>query len=281
LNYGIQSVAWGGNIWVAVGWGASSGVIYSYDGVNWTNSSSAYGLGMGSASCVAWNGSMWLVGGNSTFIYSSDGITWGLAASTVLQITAIASNGNMWIWGSNGAGATMVSYSYDGFNWTSSSSAASLLSSINGQVNNILWSGTRWVLTSYSLANPIIYSNDGINWTAATSFFSGANYVYGLAWNGSTWIAGGVDNNVGVAVSTDGIKWAKNSLVDASFFVQGVATIIFGSRNVLPIQPVRPGVISYIPATSGNWVSPVPRTLTAAIDRIAAAVSTLRTSAIP
>jgi hypothetical protein len=226
---------------------------------------------------------MWLVGTASfTIIYSVDGITWGTAvANTTLQVTAIASNGRMWIWGSNGAGATMVSYSFDGFNWTSSSSAASLLSSINGQVNNILWSGTRWVLTSYSLANPIIYSNDGINWTAATSFFSTYNYVYGLAWNGSTWIAGGVDNNVGVAVSADGITWGRHTLVDSSFFVQGVATIIFGSRNVLPIQSVRPGVISYIPATSGNWVSPAPRTLTAAIDRIAAAVSTLRTSAIP
>ena len=137
------------------------------------------------------------------------------------------------------------------------------------------------MLTSYTLSNPIIYSNDGITWSAATSFFSGYNYVKGLAWNGSTWIAGGVDNNAGVAVSTDGIKWARHTLVDPSFFVQGVASIVFGSRNVLPIQSVRPGIISYIPATSGNWVSPAPRTLTAAIDRIAAAVSTLRTSAIP
>jgi len=282
LNTYIQNVAWGGNIWVAVGQGTSSSTIYSYNGLNWTNSTSAYNLSS-TMTCVAWNGSMWLIGTAAfTIIYSTDGITWGLAvANTTLMVSAIASNGSMWVWGSNGTGATVVSYSFDGFNWTSSSSAASLLSANTFEVNNILWSGTRWVLTSYSLANPIIYSNDGINWTAATSFFSGYNYVRGLAWNGSTWIAGGIDNNVGVAVSTDGIQWARNTLVDSSFFVQGVASIVFGSRNVLPIQPVRPGVISYIPATSGNWASPVPRTLTAAIDRIAAAVSTLRTSAIP
>jgi hypothetical protein len=282
LNAYIQNVAWGGNIWVAVGQGTSSSTIYSYDGVNWTNSTSAYSLSS-TMTCVAWNGSMWLIGTAAfTIIYSTDGITWGLAvANTTLMVTAIASNGRMWVWGSNGTGATVVSYSFDGFNWTSSSSAASLLSANTFEVNNILWNGTRWVLTSYTLSNPIIYSNDGINWTAATSFFSTYNYVYGLAWNGSTWITGGVDNNAGVAVSTDGITWGRHTLVDSSFFVQGVATIIFGSRNVLPIQSVRPGVISYIPATSGNWASPVPRTLTAAIDRIAAAVSTLRTSAIP
>jgi len=37
----------------------------------------------------------------------------------------------------------------------------------------------------------------------------------------------------------------------------------------------------YIAATTGNWVAPAPTTIKGAIDRIAAAVSTLRGSAIP
>jgi hypothetical protein len=44
---------------------------------------------------------------------------------------------------------------------------------------------------------------------------------------------------------------------------------------------INSGLLSYTPTTSGNWVAPVPSTISRAIDRIAAAVSTLRTSAIP
>jgi hypothetical protein len=44
---------------------------------------------------------------------------------------------------------------------------------------------------------------------------------------------------------------------------------------------VNSALLSYTPTTSGNWVAPVPSTISRAIDRIAAAVSTLRTSAIP
>jgi hypothetical protein len=42
-----------------------------------------------------------------------------------------------------------------------------------------------------------------------------------------------------------------------------------------------PTHISYIPATSGNWASSAPTTIAGAIDRLAAAVSTLRGSPIP
>ena len=44
---------------------------------------------------------------------------------------------------------------------------------------------------------------------------------------------------------------------------------------------VNSGLLSYTPATSGNWVAPVPSTIAGAINRLAAAVSTLRTSPIP
>jgi hypothetical protein len=149
---------------------------------------------------------------------------------------------------------------------------------------NFAWNGSRWVAGANTSTNNLIYSSDGITWTASTNgntvISSG---VYTIAWNGAVWIAGGSNNPVDTGISTDGIYWRTNTSITSLFPISG--NLIFASRSVLPNAGTTPFIntaaISYIPATSGNWVSPAPITLKAAIDRIAAAVSTLRTSAIP
>ena len=293
LNQSVRSVAWGGNIWVAVGSSspAASSLAYSYDGINWTASSSAYAIQTGLTS-VAWNGSMWLAG-NSKIIYSADGITWGTALATIpggSGINTIATNGRLWLFGSGGtSNNNIISYSTDGFNWSASNAVNILGAGVYPpQVQDITWSGSRWVATSASSTNSLIYSSDGISWTASTNGNSQMGSGITITWNGSIYIAGG-NESLTSPISTDGNYWSSGSLLNIlSLLPAGQPTnqsVFIKSRNLLPYagesQFVNTSAISYIPATSGNWVAPAPRTLTAAIDRIAAAVSTLRTSAIP
>ena len=263
LIWSCKNVAWGGNVWVAVG---ARGLIYSYDGVNWTLSTSAATIAT-AYTAVAWNGTMWLASTNTNRLaYSSDGVTWAIAvADTVSEVLAIATNGRMWVWVRLD---TNISYSYNGFNWTSSAN------SITGATYafSILWNGTAWLITSQSLSNPIMYSTNGINWSSVTSKFSNWNYTRGILWNGSFWIVGGDGNNAGCAISLDGVNWATCRAVETIF---PTGNIYLASRNVLPINPVTPAAISYFPSTSITWASTVPRTLTAGIDTLAVNVSSI------
>ena len=283
LNVSGKGVAWCGNVWVAVGSSTGSNkIIYSYDGINWVNSANGNSFTF-TIYAIATNGYIHLVtayssGGISTMLYSYDGITWfqNTAAPNGL-FNAIAWNGTMWI----AVGSTnsyQVVYSYDGLNWTASSSGYNLI----GTANGIAWSGSRWVIMgAYNATNAVIYSSDGITWTASASGNSligiGGSGPNGITWNGTLFIATGQYGSNGFITSPDGITWTVSSSGNS---VVGTFGCAVASRRP-NLQTNIAAAISYIPATSGNWVSPAPTTLKIAIDRIAAAVSTLRTSAIP
>jgi hypothetical protein len=287
LNNNVYQVAWNGSVFVAVGQGTSASLAYSYDGINWTASSSAYAILNSVIYGVSWNGSIFLAGYLTKLIYSTDGITWLTLLDPSPSVSSkLASNGQIILLGSAGNGTSLYSSS-NGTTWTVR--AAALLTqgvlAYPAGVNCIVWNGSIWVVGSYS-ANRIIYSTDGINWTASSSantLFS--NSVASIVWNGSIFIAGGDYLNYVVAISRDGINWTNNTIITSVLPSANSAPYIFGNRSIPPIVGtnayINTAAISYMPATSGNWVAPIPRTLTAAIDRIAAAVSTLRTSAIP
>ena len=73
-------------------------------------------------------------------------------------------------------------------------------------------------------------------------------------------------------------KWGFNTSLPASHPYYSAQGPVYTPSAWTVINS---GLLSYTPTTSGNWVAPVPSTISRAIDRIAAAVSTLRTSAIP
>ena len=91
-------------------------------------------------------------------------------------------------------------------------------------------------------------------------------------------IAGG--DNGPEAISTDGNIWVTSSSIGAIFDTSTPS--YFASRSVLPtagiITYLNTAAISYIPAASVNWVSPIPTTLKAGMDRLALNVSTVNTS---
>jgi len=70
---GARSVTWNGRIWVATGAGSPGGIVYSYNGINWTLIT---GDPLNNATPdVCWNGTRFVAYGSSAS-YSPNGITW-------------------------------------------------------------------------------------------------------------------------------------------------------------------------------------------------------------
>jgi hypothetical protein len=105
----ISGIAWNGTMWIAVGDGPNiaqdtrSNMIYSYDGINWTNNVSFATLARSQVYAIAWNGSVWVAGGYKVesplnLYYSSDGLNWTRTASTLFNlVNKIAWNGTMFV----------------------------------------------------------------------------------------------------------------------------------------------------------------------------------------
>jgi len=145
LSYSIDNVSWtrvvglfqngagvawnGGSMWVAVGvpfnTGTRNTMAYSTNGTTWT------GLGLVYfewGNTVAWNGSLWVVGGTSfdfsspdlgnSLIYSTNGTTWtGLGKPILNEMLEVHWSGSMWVGVGTGTGNT-IAYSSNGTTWT-------------------------------------------------------------------------------------------------------------------------------------------------------------------
>ena len=130
------SVAWNGNMWIAVANGSYDGtghsLQYSYDGKNWNCNMLNPDF---SAKSIAWNGSMWVRIGNR-FGDSYNGI----------------------------------GYSYNGMNWNEAQINGG--STVPSDNHSIVWNGEQWLVTSTRQIAGVQYSNyitrstDGIIWTA-------------------------------------------------------------------------------------------------------------------
>jgi hypothetical protein len=169
----------------------SQSIVYSTDGMAWTNATQSY-LTIGQ--CVAWNGSMWIVGGMGaaySMLYSYDGIYWNPipnSKSILNTVNGIAYNGSIWV-----AGGSSLAYSSDGINWTTTVNPFTV-------VNEIFWNGTLWMAAGTGTA--LAYSYDGKNWTSVTSTLTiGQGMFYYDKWIA---VGSGTDSMV---YSYDGITW--------------------------------------------------------------------------
>ena len=219
------SVAWNGQIWVAVGYRLTNKIAYSYDGITWnpsTNGNSIFNFGYG----VAWGQDKWIAIGKkqtNVIAYSYDGIIWtGLNGLDIIfnQVEggrSIAWNGTMWVAGGLGTNTT-IAYSYDGISWNGATPNV-----ISSSCSCIAWNGQMWVAGGNGSSNKIAYSYDGIIWTGvngSTGIFSNCS---GVAWNGTMWVAVGQGTNK-IAYSYDGIIWTGSTSGNAIFnFGYGVA----------------------------------------------------------
>ena len=152
----MYCVAWNGTMWVVGGTGGQR-IMYSYNGVNWTNATLETGVLTVECRCLAWNGTMWIAGG---------------------QVT-----------GPKGA----LAYSYDGINWKNVTLGTGVLSV---SCRCVAWNGTMWLAggqngTVAAPVGAIASSTDGLNWSIIPSTGEPTNVCWGLAWNGVLWVAVG------------------------------------------------------------------------------------------
>jgi hypothetical protein len=124
----MASIAYNGSIYAGIGKG---GVFFSYDGINWINSSSGTALINNSSTSqigkMIWNGSIWVAGGNGAtccLIYSTDGINWtAVSNSNTLfnqsgGVVDIVWNGNLFVATGANTSKYAIAISYDGITWS-------------------------------------------------------------------------------------------------------------------------------------------------------------------
>ena len=188
----ISKVDFNGYQWVACGNNLSEtqSLLLSSDGINWTtpvnNVLPAYifdvvygqkwlAIGVvntdtyinrvayssdgsiGSFSCIAYNGSYFLIGGFNKIAKSSDGITWTSVDVTniVGYVKSITWNGKIWV--AAESNRYLIGYSYDGETWNYSPSAYTIMNS----GYTVVYNGTLFLASGVGLYK-LISSKDGI-----------------------------------------------------------------------------------------------------------------------
>jgi hypothetical protein len=208
----FRSVATNGTFCIAVGYDAAGAILYtSPDGITWTSQSTTWKK----MYCVAWNGSVWVIGGNDA-----------------------SSNGNF-------------QYSYDGTTWTAASwSGTNPYLSVAGDnegPQNIAWNGSSWASAGAIPPAPsdgiVTTSVDGITWSySGTPVFDGG-VAFGIGWNGTYWVVIGspaVQPSASVAYSRDAITWAYADSANPMFGGNFGYTV--ASRRPLPYLPAPVGL---------------------------------------
>jgi len=132
-NATLSSIGYNGQLYVGIGIG---GVFYSYDSINWIQSTTGTAL---------------------------------INNASSIQIGKVVWSGNLWVIGGNGAAYTLA-YSYDGITWTGVTGSATLFNAPGGCMD-IIWSGQIFVATGANTnGNVISTSTDGITWTQNRAF---------------------------------------------------------------------------------------------------------------
>jgi len=202
---GINSVAWNGNKYIAVGFRlGSSGKYYAYssDGITWTAGSG----NLGSRDQIAFGGGVWIVGSNwaAGFNYSEDdGNTWktiyvedktnttGYLSGNIYDITY--GNGTFIAIGTrmiSGQNLPVIVYSTNGKEWKTSKIEGTVSLGSSETFTSVAWGGGKFVAVSGG--GRIAHSTDGVSWTIANSVFGSAN-ICDIAWGGDKFVAVGYD----------------------------------------------------------------------------------------
>jgi hypothetical protein len=206
-----HAVAWNGIMWVAVGQGTSHQIAYSFDGINWKGVGTYFTQ---AGNGVAWNGQKWVViGGSVGIAYSSNGISWSIVSTSLYNDfgSKLAWNGIMFVSVGRGYldGPIYVCYSYDGENWTNSTSGSNLF---YPQAYDVAWNGIIWVAVG-SGGNGAAYSYNGMDWTSSSNFGSMGITPIGISWNGIRWIVLGAGSTNSAAYSYDGNIWYSSGKI--------------------------------------------------------------------
>lgn len=198
---------------------------------------------------LATNGSFWAAAGFTTgstksAFYSNNGYYWevgqNLQSLFGSNVADMSTNGSIWLIVGDSSnneqttGATTIAYSYDGINYSATSTSV-----VGGRVKpnsirNIGYNGNMWIgvgnsTGTTSTATRAVYSYDGISWSGITDLtLSGAcnTVAYG---NGRWVISQSTSNNSKIVASTDGFTWtaSTNATGATVFATSSINQIIF------------------------------------------------------
>jgi len=269
ILYSIYSggfdVTWTGKNWVAVGFTAGTGILYSSNGSNWSESGNGFQLTQeeilvpGCGLSVDWNGTLLVAAGfgDGELLYSDDhGISWySCGGDTAGFNSNVTWNGSYWF----ASGSNGITKSLDGITWIVTNSNPTYGIAYNSNASPSLTVGTSQILNTLStfapppspvsvavgdadsgLSNTMYYSVDGSNWTEVigTKLETRGNAV---AYGNGRWIAAGGDSNsfsnAYVAVtSTDGQTWTSINLASIYSYVGTIPvmnTVFYGNNTWL------------------------------------------------
>ena len=254
--YSTGAIAWNGNLWVVVT-NQSLNVFYSSNMFTWSTATPTLGMSTGTnaSRCVAWNGSLFIMGGfggNTTagtalvpttggtavigpsYATSPDGINWTVRNIPVYGTTNTFSFINtviwhpissIWIMGvvDSGLAAIQTLTSSDGINWVYRQN--NTFPNSTYYIRCVAFAPTlnTWVIgglgtTSYPT---LCSSPDGVSLIPRRMFTDTQNF-YAVAWNGTQFVAGGTGGS-GLAYSSDAINWVNVSLPSGITGVFGIA----------------------------------------------------------
>ena len=259
----VSSVAYGqdsaGNrLWVAGGFGTTSVLAYSFNGLNWTpflNSQTTLFGGQASVYSVAYGqdgagNRLWVagaLGATAVLATSSNGTSWSPVANSQTTlfgglnsfVTSVAygqdSTGNrLWVAGAEGSTA-ILAFSSNGTGWTPFANSKTTLFGVSSRVLSVAYgqdgAGNRlWLAGAISLGGTatLAYSSDGrTNWTlvanSKTNLFGGDAFVRSIAYGQDSggnrlWVAGAQGATNCLAYSPDGTTWTPVSNSKTNLF---------------------------------------------------------------
>ena len=238
------SLDWNGKIFILTVRNETSPItnyLYSYDGINWTQS---YDIGNNAILSndttknpfnIKWTGTNYTLVGNlatssgNVIMRSLDGLKYSVVSTTgqsvplndieinlEYQHTINYPQSTLLALGGITEDTTKIAFSIDnGVSWTPSSNSNSIFSTF---VNNAAWNGKYWVAVGKS-GNTIATSTDGNNWIGRGDWVF-TNAAYGIAWSReqALWVATGEGTN-SIAYSSDGVYWngCGNSLLSIGY----------------------------------------------------------------
>lgn len=221
----LQSAAWSGNQFVAVG--KKGRILYSSDGLVWESTSRGFPLDLYD---VVWSGSQFVAVGcdyeypQSSILRSEDGINWA-AASEIPGIAeglySIAYSGKEYV--AVGYGG-QIFRSIDGDVWVS---IVDLGSSMGRSLYGVTWSGSRfvavgevWDPASSDWRALVAASSDGTDWSFDD--IGRIGLLFDVEWTGREFISVGYTGRWGtssglIATSDDGIEWSTRILPSTNY----------------------------------------------------------------
>lgn len=210
LTTTIRSIAYGNNLWIAVG--DTGKINTSTDGTTWTSQTSGFASTIIIRS-VAYGNGTWVAGGDSANLRTStDGITWVSrnANFSSNNIRSIAYGNGIWVIGGQGG---RLSTSTDAITWTSRNSNFSF-----SNMNSVGYGNNLWIAVGDG--GRLSTSSDAITWTSRTSGFGSTN-INSVAYGNGLWVIAG--NSGRLSTSTDGITWTTRTSGFGSSSIQAVS----------------------------------------------------------